>query len=63
MLLAYSKIWLNNHLLASDVPEDPYLSTELERYFPRAVRSASRAPSAGTACAARSSPPRPPTAW
>jgi glutamate dehydrogenase len=34
ILLAYSKIWLNNHLLASDVPEDPYLSTELERYFP-----------------------------
>jgi glutamate dehydrogenase len=34
ILLAYGKIWLNNHLLASDVPEDPYLSTELERYFP-----------------------------
>ena len=34
ILLAYSKIWLNNHLLASDVPEDPYLSHELERYFP-----------------------------
>src|SRR6266513_1746825 len=38
ILLAYSKIWLNNHLLASDVPEDPYLSSELERYFPAAVR-------------------------
>jgi glutamate dehydrogenase len=38
ILLAYSKIWLNNHLLASDVPEDPYLSTELERYFPAQVR-------------------------
>ena len=38
ILLAYSKIWLNNHLLASDVPEDPYLSTELERYFPAPVR-------------------------
>src|SRR5579863_5503838 len=34
ILLAYSKIWLSNHLLASDVPEDPYLSAELERYFP-----------------------------
>ena len=34
VLLAYSKIWLNNHLLASDVPEDPYLSSELTRYFP-----------------------------
>jgi glutamate dehydrogenase len=38
ILLAYSKIWLNNHLLDSDVPEDPYLSTELERYFPAPVR-------------------------
>jgi glutamate dehydrogenase len=38
ILLAYSKIWLNNHLLDSDVPEDPYLSAELERYFPAPVR-------------------------
>ncbi|MBS0579770.1 MAG: NAD-glutamate dehydrogenase [Proteobacteria bacterium] len=38
ILLAYSKIWLNTHLLASDVPEDPYLSSELARYFPRPVR-------------------------
>jgi glutamate dehydrogenase len=38
ILLAYSKIWLNNHLLDSDVPEDPYLSTELDRYFPAPVR-------------------------
>ena len=38
ILLAYSKIWLNTHLLDSDVPEDPYLSTELERYFPAPVR-------------------------
>ena len=42
MLLAYSKIWLNNHLLASDVPEDPYLSHELERYFPDADAGALR---------------------
>ena len=34
MLLAYSKIDLNEALLDSDVPEDPYLSAELERYFP-----------------------------
>jgi glutamate dehydrogenase len=33
-LLAYSKIDLNEALLESDVPEDPYLSAELERYFP-----------------------------
>ena len=38
ILLAYSKIWLNTHLLASDVPEDPYLSSELARYFPGPVR-------------------------
>jgi glutamate dehydrogenase len=38
ILLAYSKIWLTNHLLASDVPEDPYLSSELERYFPAPVQ-------------------------
>ena len=39
VLLSYSKIWLNNHLLDSDVPEDPYLSNELERYFPPPVRT------------------------
>ncbi len=38
ILLAYSKIWLNNHLLDSDVPEDPYLSAELARYFPTPVQ-------------------------
>jgi glutamate dehydrogenase len=38
ILLAYSKIWLNTHLLNSDVPEDPYLSSELARYFPKPVR-------------------------
>ncbi len=38
IVLAYSKIWLNRHLLHSDVPEDPYLSKELERYFPSAIR-------------------------
>jgi glutamate dehydrogenase len=38
ILLAYSKIWLTNHLLASDVPEDPYLSSELARYFPAPIQ-------------------------
>src|SRR5882672_3373548 len=38
ILLAYSKIWLTNHLLASNVPEDPYLSSELTRYFPEPVQ-------------------------
>jgi glutamate dehydrogenase len=39
VLLSYSKIWLSHHLVESDVPEDPYLSQELERYFPQAVRT------------------------
>ncbi|HZC14837.1 MAG TPA: NAD-glutamate dehydrogenase domain-containing protein, partial [Thermoleophilaceae bacterium] len=34
VLLAYSKVYLYAALLDSDVPEDPYLSAELERYFP-----------------------------
>jgi glutamate dehydrogenase len=38
IVLSYSKIWLSHHLLASDVPEDPYLSNELDRYFPAPVR-------------------------
>ena len=34
VLLSYSKIALNQQLVESDVPEDPYLSGELARYFP-----------------------------
>jgi glutamate dehydrogenase len=37
VLLSYSKIALNQQLLDSDVPEDPYLSRELARYFPPPV--------------------------
>jgi glutamate dehydrogenase len=33
-VLAHSKIDLHEALLESNVPEDPYLSAELERYFP-----------------------------
>jgi glutamate dehydrogenase len=33
-LLSYSKIDLYSELLDSDVPEDPYLSAELDHYFP-----------------------------
>jgi glutamate dehydrogenase len=39
IMLSYSKIWLSKHLLASDVPADPYLSLELKRYFPGPVRT------------------------
>ena len=39
VVLAYSKIALFDELLASDVPEDPFLRRELEHYFPEALRS------------------------
>jgi glutamate dehydrogenase len=38
ILLSYSKITLYKELLATDAPEDPYLSGELERYFPTPLR-------------------------
>jgi glutamate dehydrogenase len=38
ILLSYGKIWLYHALIHSDVPEDPYLSTELNRYFPAPVQ-------------------------
>jgi glutamate dehydrogenase len=38
VLLSYSKIRLYQQLLASDVPEDPYLSRELVGYFPRVLQ-------------------------
>ena len=38
ILVSYSKIVLKQQLLVSDVPEDPYLSAELVRYFPTPVR-------------------------
>jgi glutamate dehydrogenase len=36
--LSYGKIWLYRALIQSNVPEDPYLSTELARYFPVPVQ-------------------------
>jgi len=38
IILSYSKIWLYNKLIHSDVPEDKYLSRELVRYFPEPIR-------------------------
>jgi glutamate dehydrogenase len=38
VLLAYSKVALKEELLGSDVPEDPYLSDDLERYLPAKLR-------------------------
>jgi glutamate dehydrogenase len=39
VLLAYSKIALFDEMLASDVPDDPFISTALERYFPEPLRA------------------------
>ncbi|MHC9085210.1 NAD-glutamate dehydrogenase [Luteimonas sp. RIT-PG2_3] len=38
VLLSYSKLVAFDQLLASDVPEDPYLSKELHRYFPQPLQ-------------------------
>jgi glutamate dehydrogenase len=38
VLLSYSKIELFQRLLESDVPEDPHLSAELARYFPKPIQ-------------------------
>jgi glutamate dehydrogenase len=38
VLLAYGKMWLNDELIASDLPEDPWVATALERYFPTQLK-------------------------
>ncbi|HYT51773.1 MAG TPA: NAD-glutamate dehydrogenase [Gaiellaceae bacterium] len=38
ILLSYTKVALYEELLASDLPDDPHLAGELERYFPVALR-------------------------
>src|SRR2546429_3227338 len=38
VLLAYSKIWLHDELLASRLPDDLWIETALSRYFPAALR-------------------------
>jgi glutamate dehydrogenase len=42
VLLAYSKVSLQEALLASNVPEDAYLSDDLERYLPVRLRDSFR---------------------
>ena len=37
VLLAYAKLALDEDLLESTVPDDPYLAHELGRYFPKAI--------------------------
>ena len=38
VVLAYAKLSLDDHIRASDVPDDPYFEGELTRYFPNAMR-------------------------
>src|SRR3546814_5237219 len=38
ILLSYSKLAVFQQLVDSDVPEDPYLSRELVRYFPEPLQ-------------------------
>ncbi|HQR22142.1 MAG TPA: NAD-glutamate dehydrogenase, partial [Burkholderiaceae bacterium] len=40
VLLAYSKMWLFDELLASDLPEDPWVANALVRYFPQRLHGA-----------------------
>jgi glutamate dehydrogenase len=40
VLMAYAKLALHEDLLASTVPDDPYLSRELFRYFPQRMQEA-----------------------
>jgi glutamate dehydrogenase len=47
VLLAYAKLALDTDLLASRIPDEPYLARELERYFPATLRE--RFPDAVTA--------------
>ncbi|MFQ5763654.1 MAG: NAD-glutamate dehydrogenase, partial [Rhodospirillales bacterium] len=38
ILIAYSKIWLYDEVLASDLPDDPWLEEDLIDYFPSPLR-------------------------
>jgi len=38
VLLAYSKLWLFDEMLASQLPDDPWVSTAVQRYFPGPLR-------------------------
>jgi glutamate dehydrogenase len=38
VLLAYAKLSLHDELLASGIPDEPYLNVELTRYFPSQLR-------------------------
>jgi len=39
VLISYAKIWLYDELMASDMPDDPYLFQDLVDYFPTPLRT------------------------
>ena len=39
VLMSYSKIWLYDEILRSDVPDDPYMEDDLVQYFPTPLRT------------------------
>ena len=58
VLLAYTKIVLEDEILASDLPDDPYLEGRLINYFPSAMRERLRRPDANAPAASRRSSPQ-----
>ena len=64
VLLAQTKIAAAQEVLASDLPDDPYLRPVLIELLPdAAAASATPAGWASTGCTGRSSPPRSSTTW
>ena len=64
VLLAYTKLELQRALVASDVPDDPYLARGARRLLPPATaHRVRRRARRRTRCGARSSPPWSPTRW
>ena len=55
-LMAYTKIVLEDEILDSDLPDDPYLTDRLISYFPSLLRERYAAGCLRTACTGRSSP-------
>ena len=56
VLMSWTKIVLADELLASDLPDDPYLDVDLLGYFPQPMQRRLRPSRSGsTRCAARSS--------
>jgi glutamate dehydrogenase len=44
VLFSYCKVWLNDEILASDLPDDQHLAVDVVHYFPSALRDRFRAP-------------------